>query len=307
MAWFADLSPYTYFSGYENCLNIGWLERDHAFHRGPVLPAFAAELRRLSKDVVNQTRDLHRCQFCIPPDDPIGSLPECGQVWWAERSSSNEVHVVGETGITFAAPSLLMHYISEHQYQPPEEFIKAVLFQQRLRMERASVRQRSEVLVLDAKMEACFGGKERHIEVTIGDDTATLSLASADGADARATPLASIQIGGDQARALIASVVSVFATSQSLGAGRSTTAFTCSVRWTKDATTTEWKIRSSEPERSVILDVLPQLAEDKRALAELKYANYRNWAHDLMEVAERIIAKHRAISSLPSDRPQVNS
>jgi hypothetical protein len=135
MAWFEDLSPYTYFPGFENCLCVGWLNRDHPFPRGPVARAFVNELQRLSKNVVNVTRGFHECQFCTSPSDPVGSLPARPEVLSRDRCGNGELHIVGETRVTYAAPVLVLHYIAEHQYQPPEEFIQAVLFQQRLRME----------------------------------------------------------------------------------------------------------------------------------------------------------------------------
>ena len=137
MAWFPDLSPYTYHPGESGFLNVGWLERGHLFPRGPVPLEFASELRRLSEAPVNVTRGFHRCQLCNPPTEAIAALPACMSVWWMDRVGGAEVHVKGADGTTYAAPSLIMHYVSEHQYQPPRQFIEAVLYQQRLRMDKA--------------------------------------------------------------------------------------------------------------------------------------------------------------------------
>ncbi|MDE6313851.1 MAG: hypothetical protein K2M46_09595 [Lachnospiraceae bacterium] len=38
-----------------------------------------------------------------------------------------EIRVFGENNVTYAAPSMIYHYITHHNYLPPEEFIKAVL------------------------------------------------------------------------------------------------------------------------------------------------------------------------------------
>jgi hypothetical protein len=37
-----------------------------------------------------------------------------------------EIRVGGENGIVYAAPTLICHYIHEHGYRPPDEFLAAV-------------------------------------------------------------------------------------------------------------------------------------------------------------------------------------
>ena len=49
------------------------------------------------------------------------------------RYENGEFHVVGATGVVYCAPQFIVHYIAEHQYQPPQEFIEAVLYQRGLR------------------------------------------------------------------------------------------------------------------------------------------------------------------------------
>jgi hypothetical protein len=44
----------------------------------------------------------------------------------AEFTQSNGEIRVPHGGITFAAPVLIVHYIEEHRYLPPAEFLKAV-------------------------------------------------------------------------------------------------------------------------------------------------------------------------------------
>ena len=52
--------------------------------------------------------------------------PNCSWMRWAEQRWSNgEIRVVKE-GLTFAAPVLIVHYIEEHGYLPPAQFIEAV-------------------------------------------------------------------------------------------------------------------------------------------------------------------------------------
>ena len=114
---FADLSPYAYHCPEQEpagTVNIGWLDPFHAFPRGPTSEAFRAKLGRictLKHLRVNQTRGFHRCPFCRGPNRPGGSY---------------EVRVTGRERV-YAAPVLVHHYVTAHDYRPPDEFVEAVL------------------------------------------------------------------------------------------------------------------------------------------------------------------------------------
>jgi hypothetical protein len=111
MAYFKDLSPYEYFPGESDTLNVGWLSRDHGFPRGPVSLAFVDELHRFSKtDVI--TRGHHVCEFCDPPVDVIASDERYRGVWEYFRSGNGEIRIVAVDGVVYSAPSLMLHYIS---------------------------------------------------------------------------------------------------------------------------------------------------------------------------------------------------
>lgn len=67
------------------------------------------------------TRGYHSCTFCGE------FLP---QVKWKRRKFSvhGHGHYLVQLGqVVFMAPALLLHYILEHQYRPPEEFLEAVI------------------------------------------------------------------------------------------------------------------------------------------------------------------------------------
>jgi hypothetical protein len=132
MAYFKDLSPYEFFPGEPHVLNVGWLSRDYEFARGPVPLAFVDELHRFSKREV-LTRGFHVCEFCKPPIDVIAADERYRDVWEYFRSGNGEIRVFAANGILYSAPALLLHYISEHQYQPPQQFIDAVLYQRSVR------------------------------------------------------------------------------------------------------------------------------------------------------------------------------
>jgi len=37
-----------------------------------------------------------------------------------------EIRVTGSSGITFAAPGMIIHYVTDHGCKPPEEFLDAL-------------------------------------------------------------------------------------------------------------------------------------------------------------------------------------
>jgi hypothetical protein len=115
LAFFEDLTPYTYLRPEEEragTVNVGWLAKAHQFPTGETSEEFRTRLGALCKcRRVKRTRGLHGCEFCTGPDRPHGSA---------------EIRVVGRKQV-YAAPELIGHYVSAHNYKPPVEFIEAVL------------------------------------------------------------------------------------------------------------------------------------------------------------------------------------
>lgn len=115
MAHQQDLEPCTY--GFpragRSLLAVGWLARGHVFTRGRCEPSFAARLRELLKDAWAPVDFCgpHFCDLC-----PTAST----------HSGVANLFVPSETAV-FVAPELVVHYIEEHAYQPPAEFVAAVM------------------------------------------------------------------------------------------------------------------------------------------------------------------------------------
>ena len=109
--YFADLSSYAYLGAEPSTLNIGWLDAWHRFPVGESSPEFIARLRTLVLTPAKQTRGFHRCPFC---SDPMAR-------------SSAEIRVTSTSGIGYAAPVLILHYVEAHKYLPPTAFVAAVL------------------------------------------------------------------------------------------------------------------------------------------------------------------------------------
>ena len=135
MAYFAELSPYEYHPGLSGGLNVGWLSAEQPFRRGSVSLAFAHELTVLAQGKVEKlTRGVHVCDLCQAPADVIEADARYEEVWEMFRRGNGELHVKSEFGIVYCAPLLIVHYVAEHQYQPPDLFVEAVLFQRRKRL-----------------------------------------------------------------------------------------------------------------------------------------------------------------------------
>lgn len=123
MTYFPDLSDYTYRPRDGSMLNVGWLGRAHAYAVGPVPDQVVATLTTMADEQHNIMRGLHYCDFCneespivLPADVPRGFV----------YLGMGELPVLAPDG-TYSAPSLTIHCITEHSYQPPAEFIDAVL------------------------------------------------------------------------------------------------------------------------------------------------------------------------------------
>jgi hypothetical protein len=130
--FFQDLTPYENLKGRPLAIDVGWLDAAHPFPCGCVPDGFAARLRMLARKPVNQTRGFHVCQFCdfgppIPPGDQAALDARYRQWRDSGALSSAEIRVVAKDGRVYAAPVLISHYVDAHSYQPPQEFVAAVM------------------------------------------------------------------------------------------------------------------------------------------------------------------------------------
>ncbi|WP_162907611.1 hypothetical protein [Allorhizocola rhizosphaerae] len=130
MTYFADLSPYTYLKSEQavGLLCVGWLEAGHEYPIGPTPPRFVARLGKLCAErKTAQTRGFHRCTFkpCdkLPHWPPLSTMINDREVFLG----SAEIRVSAGKGISFAAPDLIYHYVVDHGYKPPAQFVEAVM------------------------------------------------------------------------------------------------------------------------------------------------------------------------------------
>jgi hypothetical protein len=122
--YFEDLTSYTYFTQnrLSRAYNIGWVEEDSQLKTGIIDPQVPLLLARYYADLVgNQTRGHHGC-------------PLCGN-WepWFECQDQRiilgaaELWIPSDDDKIFITPDLVIHYLREHSYSPPAEFVTAVL------------------------------------------------------------------------------------------------------------------------------------------------------------------------------------
>ena len=129
MAYYRDLTPYEY-AGAEpqlDILNVGWLSCGQPLNTGFSDSSFVDALRRLVAHPTNLFRGQHFCEFCPPPlvkrserGTPILDLKP-------GTYGNGEIRVRCDNGVTLVAPVLILHYVIEHHYLPPRQFVDAVL------------------------------------------------------------------------------------------------------------------------------------------------------------------------------------
>jgi hypothetical protein len=104
MAYFADLTRCDY-SGCRGFLAVGWLDKAHDFPKGEVEPDLVDILARLwgNRNPNMSHRGWHNCEFC------------------GEATSSHCIAVGG-----YVSPAMIIHYIQDHGYKPPDEFLQAL-------------------------------------------------------------------------------------------------------------------------------------------------------------------------------------
>ncbi|WP_371100015.1 hypothetical protein [Streptomyces sp. PU_AKi4] len=119
-----DLARYAYDESDQDMLNVGWLASERG-HRTEIVDERVLDvLKILSAAYDNQMRDFHLCRFCdICRPVVLGGPAGNTEVWLG----SAEIRVQGADGTHYAAPNLVIHYIAEHRYCPPEEFCRAAV------------------------------------------------------------------------------------------------------------------------------------------------------------------------------------
>lgn len=125
MAHFEDLSTWPLPDVTLGTLKaVGWLELGARYARGSVSERFFEALARLLVEPWQPAASAgrHPCSFCKFSGGPTGLTYKGTTI----LLGASNVYVPGD-GVIYVAPSLIAHYVDAHEYQPPAEFVDAVL------------------------------------------------------------------------------------------------------------------------------------------------------------------------------------
>ena len=125
MTFYADLTPYTYLPNRPAALNVGWLDKGHPYIKGQMPTELLQKLRTLAvTNRINQTRGFHDCNLC--ENLSINTVINTEFDGRSYRLGSAEIWVTSPTGVSYAAPNLIIHYIEIHSYLPPCVFLETL-------------------------------------------------------------------------------------------------------------------------------------------------------------------------------------
>ena len=103
-----DLSPRSSAEDDNEMVSVGWLDSFHAFPTGRTSPPFRWRLRTLAIHPLNPSKGSHACDFC-------------GKAW------GGGAFVFEGPSRSYFCPEMITHYVDEHDYLPPAEFVEAVM------------------------------------------------------------------------------------------------------------------------------------------------------------------------------------
>jgi len=124
MSYFEDLTSYVYWgsrSSPPEAANVGWLDREHNFPTQQPTEEFLDCLWNFCKHCVVKTRGFHRCELC---SDEFSNFEQ--RKTEKLLLGTAEIRVISNDRV-YASPTLIYHYVSQHHYKPPDDFIKAVI------------------------------------------------------------------------------------------------------------------------------------------------------------------------------------
>jgi hypothetical protein len=116
MSFYPDMGQETMVASGEHVRAVGWLHRQCPFPQGDVPAMVIERMREFARRWWESTSALdwgvflgvHNCEFC------------------------GHFHASGNFGVPdgpllFVAPEMVLHYVEQHKYLPPDEFISALM------------------------------------------------------------------------------------------------------------------------------------------------------------------------------------
>ena len=113
--WYEDLTECDYFGKEiaENLTSVGWLEKGKDFRQGAV-----------SKDCFSKLCEFQQNPWSLPM--MFCGFHECDLCQFEGKTGINNIFIP-HNGKIYVCPELITHYINNHFYRPPGEFIEALL------------------------------------------------------------------------------------------------------------------------------------------------------------------------------------
>ena len=112
----------------KDILAFGWIDPRHHHRTGPCPQAVLLALEKLALRPVDRTRGFHACPYCPRPEGA-----RWGFMATKYRTAAGEELELGSASIavevdgqTWKAPNLVVHYIKEHGYLPPDDIVRAL-------------------------------------------------------------------------------------------------------------------------------------------------------------------------------------
>ena len=88
---------------------VGWLESGFEYTKGSIDTKLIHKLKEVMSASLMQTKGTHACPFCT------------------KAHGSKEALILSKTRV-YHVPEMIVHYIQDHEYQPPQEFLHALYF-----------------------------------------------------------------------------------------------------------------------------------------------------------------------------------
>lgn len=122
----SDLSVYNYSPTSFPLVNVGWLDAGHGFPIGRAPAGLVDALVRLAAEPWQAMRGHQGCVLCGQGFDRplVVAHPDTGDEVMLGHA---EIRCWDSIEHGYAAPTLVVHYVQEHGYRPPDGFVERVL------------------------------------------------------------------------------------------------------------------------------------------------------------------------------------
>jgi hypothetical protein len=116
MSFFPDMGQRSLVAAGEHVRAVGWLQPNHPYTKGEVSAEFVDRL----KEFIARSGKCHD-MFHFPGIGGLHCCEFCGQA----HGGGNLAVPCGN--LLYIFPDMTVHYIEQHGYRPPEEFVAALL------------------------------------------------------------------------------------------------------------------------------------------------------------------------------------